>query len=32
MLLRYSLGFSLCPGDFLIMSAGVALVALVVFI
>jgi hypothetical protein len=32
MLLRYSLGFGLCSGDLLIMGAGAALVALVVFV
>ncbi len=31
MLLRHSSGFSLRPSDFLIMSAGLALLALVVF-
>jgi hypothetical protein len=31
MLLRHGSGFSLRPGDFLIMGAGLALLALVVF-
>jgi hypothetical protein len=31
MLLRYRLGFSLRPNDFVIMGAGVALAALVAF-
>jgi len=31
MVLRYGSGFSLCPGDLLLMGGGVVLLALAVF-